>query len=170
MASKVEIERKFIIKMPSAEALQAMPNYSKSDICQIYVESPRGITHRVRSRKYPDRTDFTETVKIRLDKMSADENESFITEERFLEMSKKIKSGTAPLIKVRHTFDWHGHTFEINIYPEWEDTCILEVELTSRDEAIEFPEVITPICEVTGVKAYTNAAMSQRFPCEVKVQ
>ncbi len=169
MSAKIETERKFIIKMPSLEAIAAMPEYTKSEITQIYLDSPAGVTHRTRMRSFSDRTEYTETVKIRVSSMSAHEDERQIDEARYLELEKKLANGASPLHKVRHTFKLGGHTYEIDAYPAWKSTCILEVELESESEELGFPEVIELVREVTGDRRYSNAAMARCFPAEDQI-
>ena len=43
----------------------------------------------------------------------------------------------------------------------------METELESREEEVEFPSFIEILREVTGDKAYSNAAMSRTFPAEI---
>ncbi len=162
----IEIEKKYVIEKPKPEELSAMPCYSKSEILQIYLSSPRGITRRIRRRIFSDRTEYTETVKVRIDSMSANEDEREISAERFCELESQIADGSRPLDKVRHTFVYDGHVFEIDVYPEWESTSILETELASREESVAFPEIIKVVREVTGDKRYSNASMSRDFPAE----
>lgn len=162
----IEIERKYIIKKPDFESLRSQREYSVSDILQIYLESESGVTHRVRRREYQGRTVFTETKKIRLDKMSAIEDEREIDREEFERLRKSIKAGTRPLLKSRHTFRVGNFCFEIDVYPEWEHTCIMEVELEDEGIAFDIPPFIEVIAEVTGNKAYSNASMSRSFPHE----
>ena len=69
--NNVEIERKYVILMPDVTDMEKMQDYTVSDIVQIYLNSHLGVTHRVRSRKYGERIEYTETKKIRMDKMSA---------------------------------------------------------------------------------------------------
>ena len=162
----VEIERKFIIEAPTAQELTELPGHTESKIRQIYLDSEIGETRRIRRREYPDRTVYYETKKIRIDGMSAKEIEREICEEEFFELERCIKRGTVPVNKVRHTFPYCGHIFEIDVYPEWQRSCIMEVELKSRLETVEFPPFIKIIREVTGAKAYSNAQMSKSFPSE----
>lgn len=162
----VEIERKFIIEAPASEILVTIPGHTESRINQIYLESTLGETRRIRKREYRDQTLYYETKKIRIDGMSATEIEREISREEFSRLSSEIKKGTQPVNKIRHTFPYKGHTFEIDIYPEWQRSCIMEVELSSRSELVDFPPFIRIIREVTGDKAYSNAQMSHAFPCE----
>ena len=172
MASKneIEIERKYVIEKPNVSAMSACAGYSSSEIVQIYLTSEVGITHRVRSRAFPDgRTIYYETKKIRIDKMSSHELEREIKREEFDALAEKIAEGSRPIVKTRHTFDYMGQTFEIDVYPDWERTCIMETELPSRDTEVTFPDFIRVVAEVTGDKRYSNASMSRKFPEETKI-
>ena len=142
--------------------------YTSSDITQIYLSSEPGVTRRVRSRAYQDgRVLYFETEKQKVDEMSSIEREREITKTEFDNLSLQIAPKTRPIIKTRHTFDYLGQTFEIDVYPEWERTCVMETELTSRDTEVKMPDFIRIIAEVTGDKRYSNAAMSRSFPEEL---
>ena len=167
MATAVEIERKFVIKIPDTELLRLQNGYNSSEIVQIYLKSTAGITRRIRARKFAEKTEYTETVKARIDKMSVNETETVISAERFASLKELIAQGTVPISKVRHSFSFNSHVFEIDVYPEWKNTCIMEIELESRDEEIIFPSFISIVSEVTGDKRYSNAAMSRSFPEEL---
>ncbi len=162
----LEIERKFIIEKPDPEELEKIEGYTRSEILQIYLTAERGETKRVRRRKYPDRTLYFETRKVRLDSMSSTEDEREITQEEFEKRRLEIKTGTSPVNKIRYTFPYLGHTFEIDVYPEWTRSSIMEVELDDRAEKVAFPPFVKIIKEVTGIKDYSNASMSMKFPKE----
>ena len=164
----LEIERKYIIKMPDVSLLSLQPEYTVSDITQIYIEGASDETHRVRRRRFFDREQFTETRKIRVDEMSVTEIEGEITEQRFAQLSENISQGTNPVLKTRHTFLYSGQIFEIDIYPQWHNTAIMETELDSREKQVDIPPFIHILREVTGNKAYSNAAMSCSFPPEIE--
>ncbi len=166
MDSKIEIERKYIIKMPSLRAMESMEDYTESKITQIYLESARGVTHRVRSRVYNGETVYTETKKTRIDEMSVYEDEREISEREFAKKSKNIDKSTRPLLKTRYTFTYKGATIEIDQYPEWEKHAIMETELENREAIYEIPTFLEIVREVTGEREYSNAAMSRRFPLE----
>ena len=166
MDTKIEIERKYIIKKPSVEVMRLMDGYTESKITQIYLESDSAVTHRIRSRIYFDRAVYTETKKTRIDKMSAYEDEKEISESEFSEKSKKKDKATRPILKTRYTFLYRGFTFEIDVYPEWESCAIMETELSGREISLEIPPFIDIVREVTGEREYSNAAMSHSFPRE----
>ena len=166
MDAKIEIERKYIIKKPSLKAMRSMYNYTESKITQIYLESDRGVTHRIRSRVYEGSSVYTETKKTRIDKMSAYEDEREISESEFDEKAKRIDKATRPILKTRYTFTYKGATFEVDEYPDWERCAIMETELENREAVYEIPEFLEIVREVTGEREYSNAAMSRVFPPE----
>ena len=155
--------------MPSVSALAEMQDYSSSEILQIYLASVPRITHRIRARKYGNKTLYTETVKVRIDKISAHEDEHEISEAEFERLRLTRAPDTCELLKTRHVFSYGGQVFEIDVYPEWQSTAILETELTSRETAVEFPDCIRIVREVSGDKAYSNASMSRAFPTEDQI-
>lgn len=162
----LEIERKFIIKKPDLSHLSGLEGFTKSAITQIYLKSSEAITKRVRKREYPSRIEYTETEKVRLDKMTSQESEREITEEEYLALAKAIDPATRPLHKTRYTVSYLGQTLEIDVYPEWTESAIMEIELEGRDAVLNIPDYITVKREVTGNKAYSNASMARSFPKE----
>ena len=57
--------------------------------------------------------------------MSSYEDEREISEREFQSFSEKIKTGTVPVVKLRHSFDYLCQTFEIDVYPQWKSSCIM---------------------------------------------
>lgn len=167
MGVPVEIERKFIIEMPEIAALQSYDGYTWSEIEQTYLSSTRGVTHRVRARRYADRSVYTETKKVRIDRMSAFEDEREISFEDYLELLTRMREGTRTIRKQRHEISYLGRIFEIDVYPEWGRTAVLEVELESREAEFELPGDLRIVAEVTGDKRYSNASMAKEFPTEL---
>lgn len=163
----VEIERKYVILKPDFSELVRIGKLDKSEIEQTYLNSDASETRRIRRRVYSGHTVYTETVKRRIDKMSAYEDEREISPSEYETLLKEIKDGTLTLRKTRYVLSYLGACFEIDVYPEWKNTCILETELESREAKVEFPPEIKVLCEVTGNKKYTNASMSHAFPKEL---
>ena len=153
--------------MPDLDTLSRQAEYSKSEILQIYIRGVAGETHRIRRRVFEGTTVYTETRKIRIDKISAREIEGVISESRFFELAAEILDGTRPINKIRHTFVYEYQLFEIDVYPDWQKTAIMETELDSREKTVAPPSFLTVLREVTGERAYSNAAMSREFPREI---
>ena len=167
MSTPLEIERKYVILKPDLALLASLDGYTVSEIEQTYLDSPSHVTHRVRARRYLERTVYTETKKVRIDKMSVYEDEREISDSEYEALVANRAKDTVTLKKTRHTFLYLGQTFEIDIYPDWAKTAILETELETRETVVTFPDFIEIVSEVTGEKKYSNASMSRKFPEEL---
>lgn len=165
--ANLEIERKYIIKMPDVSMMKKQSDSTESHILQIYLPSENGETRRIRRRIYGDKTVCTETKKIRIDSMSSSEIEREISPSEFDELALSIKQGTTPINKTRYTFTFEGQLFEIDVYPQWKRTAIMETELENREKRVKIPDFIEIVREVTGNREYSNAAMSRSFPDEI---
>ena len=99
--------------------------------------------------------------------MSSIEEEGEISAIEYEGLLSLIKEGTRPILKKRHTFVYKQQVFEIDVYPEWQKSAIMETELPSREADPEIPEFIEILREVTGDKSYSNASMSRAFPAEI---
>ena len=163
----IEIERRFVIRKPSADLLRALGDISVSDIEQTYLESAPHITRRVRKRTEGGASRFYETSKIRIDTASAIEDEREITEEEYLSLLPLKKRGSKTIFKQRTAVPYGGRLLEIDEYPEWRNTCVLEVELDSADMPLKLPASIEVIKEITGEGRYSNASLSFVFPPEL---
>ncbi len=166
MAVAIETEKKFIIRIPSVSLLEKEEGYRKSEITQTYFFSPSGVTHRVRKREFENEVIYTETKKTRISKMSVIEDERALSSEEYEELLATQEIIGTPLSKTRHIFHYDSHTIEIDIYPFWKKSCILEVELKSEDEQISLPPYIEIIEDVSGSREYSNYTMSLAFPKE----
>ena len=167
MKTGIETERKYVILKPDINVLATFPDFTESYITQTYLSSEAEVTRRVRRRVSAGKMVYTETVKRRISPSSALESEREIGESEYFELTKKIKGGTVPIEKIRYTFSYSGKLFEVDFYPEWIKSCIMEIELKSEDEEIGIPTFIKIIREVTGRREYSNASMSHIFPTEL---
>ena len=165
----VEIERKYIIMKPSVADVSACDGYAASEIEQIYLASDEGVTRRIRKRVTDGTARYYLTEKRRIDRMSADEYEREITSLEYCRLRTEMDPNTRPIYKTRHAFFVDTQSFEIDIYPEWRSTAIMETELADRDTEVTMPDFIRVVREVTGVRGYSNAAMSRKFPDEEKI-
>ena len=163
----IEIEREYIIKTPDIALISSFEGYTSSVITQIYLESTQGVTHRIRKREFADKTVYTETKKIKIDKMSAIEDEHEISEKEFARLAERQKKGTDIIYKTRHTVKYGELLLEIDVYPNWKSHCIMEIELENKDVSVAVPDFIEIVAEVTGDKKYSNASMSEKFPGEI---
>ena len=166
MSVGMETERKFIIRLPEIALLEEQTGYTRSDIVQTYFDSEQGLTHRVRKRTGKNGTVYTETKKRRVSRLSSIEDEIEIGEEEYLARLATLKILGSPLHKTRHTFAYGTHTFEVDIYAQWKEHAVMEVEFAREDETIALPPFIEIVKEATGTKEYSNFSMAIAFPSE----
>ena len=57
-----------------------------------------------------------------------------------------------------------NQSYEIDIYPQKNRSCILETEIPSEECAVTLPGFLHVIREVTGDRRYTNASIAKEFP------
>ena len=95
----IETERRFIIKMPPEQTLSLLGGDS---ITQIYIQSEAGASERVRARRRRSEMTYMHTVKRRIGPISAEEDESVISEAEFLTLSERREPGTRVLKKTRY--------------------------------------------------------------------
>lgn len=167
MNDNFEIERKYIIKMPDFEALR-----KKSDriieITQAYIgQDENGFNCRLRKTVENGKTCFIFTAKKKISDIKRIENEYYIEEAEYNELLKKRLSQRNIIHKTRYCVNENGFTYEIDIYPFWQNQAVMEVELV--DEKIIPPRLdfIDIIKEVTFEKGYSNFALSKAIPDEV---
>ena len=166
MQSKLplEIERKFLIEYPDLKELERLSNGNFSDISQTYLVGEKGTSERVRARTRGGVTVYTHNTKIKLSAMKRIELEDEVDEEEYNELLKRADPGCRTIEKVRYCVPYGGFTFEIDVFPFWSDKAFMEVEMPSEDTAVDLPDFVKIIREVTDDNRYTNHALAIDIP------
>ena len=68
--------------------------------------------------------------------------------------------------KTRYCLTENNKYYEIDIYPEWNNQAIMEIELNDESEKVEIPSYIDVIKEVTDDENYKNYNMAGNMPKE----
>lgn len=159
-----EIERKWLIKIPDIKILEKQDMYNVSSIEQIYISDDRSAGgSRIRKRDFGADIKYYKTHKEDINGISRFEEEREISKEEYEVLSQKIRHGTSPIKKKRHSFNYCGFVVEIDIYEFWDDKASMEIELTSEDQQVYVPDFIEIIKEVTGDKSYNNYALACKY-------
>ena len=66
--------------------------------------------------------------------------------------------------KTRYCLTFNNKYYEIDIYPEWDNQAIMEIELSSEEEIIDVPSFINIIKDVTDIDDYKNYNMAREMP------
>lgn len=163
----LEIERKYLIKIPDISLLEQQPIYMKIEMEQAYLKD-WGETAGMRIRKSTlnGKTTYKKTYKRNITNVTRIEIEDDISEQGWLELLKEVDPESTSIKKVRHCFMYDNQLFELDIYPFWNDRATLELEISSEDQQITLPPFIEVIKEVTEDKRYTNRSLSYNILTE----
>ncbi len=166
MQSKLplEIERKFLIEYPDLKELERLSEGNFSGISQTYLIGEKGTSERVRARTRGGVTVYTHNTKIKLSAMKRIEFEDEVSEEEYNELLKRADPKCRTIEKVRYCIPYGGFTFEIDVFPFWQDKAFMEVEMPSEDTSVDLPDFVKIIREVTDDNRYTNHALAIKLP------
>ena len=157
----LEIERKYLIKMPDISMLEQQPVYMKIEMEQAYLkDSGETAGMRIRKSTLNGKTTYKKTFKKNITNITRIEIEDDISEQVWFELLKEVDPESTPIKKVRHCFMYKSQLFELDIYPFWSDRATLELEINSEDQQITLPPFIDIIKEVTEDKRYSNRSLS----------
>lgn len=159
-----EIERKFLIRYPDLAILEK--EAEATEIEQIYLLSPKGISERVRKRGRNGRYVYTHTIKKRISDLRRAEDEREITEEEYKALLKNADPKRRVIRKTRYCLPYRGMMFEIDVFPFWDDRAFMEIELEDECQQAELPPMISVIREVTEDRRYTNSSLAREIPEE----
>lgn len=162
----LEIERKFLIKMPDLKTLDENELCAAAEILQTYICTPDGVRARIRKRTFNGKAVYIKTIKRRISSASRIEIETKITEEEYNFLMKYADKTRNTIEKVRRYIVYGGKYFELDVYSFWNKQATLEIELLSEDEQFELPPFIEVIRDVTADEAYSNSALAKNVPKE----
>lgn len=164
----IETERKYLIKLPDTEFLRSIDGCRVLDMRQTYLvrlQNAPKLERRVRSITENGEVTYVYTEKSPRAYLSRFENEYEISAEKYRTL---LFEADTELKKTRYAFPYAGHTMEIDIYPPeiggaiLSGLAILEVELDDPDEAVEFPDFLEILREVTNEREYRNRTLARR--------
>lgn len=156
-----EIERKFLIEYPDIKWLESDPNCKRIEIVQTYLKSDEGAERRVRQRGIGGHYTYTLTEKRKVTDVKRVEIERRLSKDEYLAYLMEVDVTRHPIRKTRFCLTYQNSYFEIDVYPFWNDKAICEIELSSEDEQITFPEKIKVIKEVTDDPSYRNSSLAR---------
>lgn len=163
----LEIERKFLIKYPEINVLEAAEGYSKTHIVQTYLTPQKeGGGLRIRKRGLNGIYEYTKTFKRDITPIKRIEIESKISKEEYDKLILLADKRLNSIDKYRHCFMYCGKLFELDTYSFWSDRATLEIELESEDESFTLPPFIEIIKEVTQDLRYRNRSLAENIIIE----
>jgi adenylate cyclase len=165
----IEIERKFRLRAaPDAAVLEAHGAVAKR-IEQVYLQAGPSASaepqqaERVRRTELRDGTvTYRWNTKRQIGAFSFDETEDEITQAEWTSALARPDPARRPVRKTRHVVAHGEQALEIDVFAEPAGLIVVEVELTSEDEAVELPEWLGEWREVTGDPRYLNVSLARR--------
>lgn len=153
----MEIERKFLIKRPTAGQINALGWNNYSSIIQTYLkETTEGVERRVRQRGTKrDGYKFTYTEKYPAGRGTRGENEIGIEIEQYVGLLAEADTELHQIVKERYCFLYDNRQFELDLFPFSDEYAILEIEVRDIDEKIVLP-ALDIVKEVTDDPRYKN--------------
>lgn len=159
MSVSFEIERKFLVEFPDVSELDVK---RRIGIVQTYLKSgENGSQRRVRSVDENGSVKYTYTEKIFLTHVTREENEYEISAEEYRSLLSQNRRDCPPVEKVRYCFDYHDQLFELDTYPFSDKLAIMELELGSPEQKIDFPDNVKVLREVSDDIRYSNSALAR---------
>ena len=151
-----EIERKYLIKKPDINRLEKLDNCKKVEILQTYLSGDENSSVRVRQRGENGHYTYTKTTKIKISDIKRIENEIKISKKEYLNLLLQADTTKHQIRKTRYLLMYKNQYFEIDIFPNFNDTALMEIELRDENQIIELPNFIEVINEVTSDPNYLN--------------
>ena len=159
----METRRKYLIARPDSAALDSRPNCRRVEITQAYLRSGiPGETIRIRQRGHDGSYVYFKTRKRTMDGQRI-EMEERLTRHEFRDLLMQADPAYRTIRKDRWYLSENGLYYNIDLYPQWDDRALLEVELYSAGDEVIFPEGIRVIREVTGEKEFTNPYIARNL-------
>ena len=153
----MDTRRKFLIAYPDTQALEKRPNCECVDIYQTYLKTTTpGEVVRIRQRGRYGHYIYFKTIKRQVEGMKRIELEERLTQDEYLDLMMQADPNYRPIRKQRYCLSENGLYYNIDIYPQWADQALMEIELYSREQQVKMPEGIQVIREVTGQEEFTN--------------
>ena len=162
----LEIERKFLIRMPDEETLRH-ESVKRIEISQLYLKlTSEAGSRRLRRSRWDGGQALYLTEKIHLTDRTRIEREREITPQEWDALLPEADETRRLIEKTRWCVPSGAHTVEIDVFPFWNDRAFCEVELSTEDEPFTLPGWIDVIREVTEDSRYTNSALALEIPDE----
>ena len=157
-----EIERKFLIKKPTIEEINALGYISKSNIIQTYLYSKdKNIERRIRQRgSKKEGFTFYYTEKTNIKNGERHEVEDRISPSEYISYLTEVDTSLHQISKERYCFIYDNKYYELDLYPFSDDYAILEIELNDINEKLNLPPW-TIIKEVTDDINYKNYSLAK---------
>jgi CYTH domain-containing protein len=171
MSTKLEIERKFLVKFPQSWSDLSSIFDDLVDvkrISQTYLKSEEGEPSARVRKTVEGLTGDTDTVYHYNQKSPVEtgvhkEKEYEITKSQYEKHLKNAMPSKVSLDKTRFVFKFDDQIFELDVFKgALKGLAILEIELKNKNQKVELPPFLKVIKEVTEDKKYNNFSLADK--------
>ena len=172
MSKKLEIERKFLVKLPNSwlELASLFDNIINVQRIQQFFLKKENNEPAIRIRKLVEGLDNNKKVKFlhtkkqkTSNKLVHKEDEKEISEDEYNKYTKKSDPDKEMIEKTRFIFQFKKQIFELDIFKDkLEGLAILELELDDKDDKIKLPPFLDIVKEVTKDDKYSNYTLADK--------
>lgn len=152
----LEIERKYLIFKPTLDMLSLYVPITVVDIVQTYLTSIGNTERRVRQRGQNGNFSYYLTEKREIDGLQRAESEKKISEKEYVRYLAEMDTSLSPIVKKRVCFVYNAQYFEVDLFDFSDEFALMEIELTNENAAVDLPDFITVVKEVTYDPQYRN--------------
>lgn len=158
----LEIERKFLLHSAPDFSNECLKDSQEIIIEQMYLASPNPDEEiRIRKRSVKNSNTYYRTHKIKVRSRVRQEKEEKISAKEYLDLQTLKEPKTLTICKSRHCFIYKNQYFELDIFKNPPDLCLLEIELTDENDKIEIPSFLDVMEEVTDDEKYSNRGLAE---------
>jgi Uncharacterized protein conserved in bacteria len=160
----LEIEKKFLVRMPDLNRLAELYNLNCSHIIQTYIKGSKPDTeYRVRKRGQQGSYTYYLTEKRKISGLARVEVEKKISRSQYETHLRNAIPGWSPIEKTRFCFVANDLSYELDIYPFSDGFAILEVEVATEEDStkVVVPEGIEMIADVTENARFKNSTLAK---------
>jgi CYTH domain-containing protein len=135
------------------------------EIAQTYLKSDDPDSEkRVRARGIDGDYMYYLTEKRKVTNLKRVEVEKRLNQNEYLRYLMDQDNTLRTIHKTRYCLSDENQYYEIDIYPEWNNQAIMEVELSSEEDIPQLPSFINVIKDVTEEEQYKNYNMAKEMP------
>lgn len=171
MTTKLEQEKKFLVKFPTswsslAELFDGIVDVKR--ISQTYLKPEPGeqaarVRKTIEGLSGDTNTVYHYNRKKPVETGVHEETEHKISQKQYEKYLKKANSEKCAIDKTRFVFKWHDQVFELDLFKgHLKGLAILEIELEDIHDKVELPTFLPLIKEVTKDKRFSNFSLADK--------
>ena len=157
----MEHARRYLIKYPDLDWLNNNPNCQRVEIIQTYLTPYRDEERRICMRGTGGSYIYYKTTQRDAPDGGRMEVEERLSQEEYFTLLMEADPACRPIRKTRYCLVSDAQSFEVDLYPNWKDVAMLQIELSDPDAEVRIPEGLTVVREVTDNPAYDNHEMAR---------